>query len=350
MILPFLTVVAVLWAGQTAPSERRDNAAQDAPVRTVADAVALLKANNNGPKPVGSPGQWVLDDDYPAEAIRRGEQGAVAFALDVDVTGRVTGCSVTASSKSTVLDETRCRLMQTRASFEPARDARGKAIAGRWSSRFRWELPAPPPPWDMEKPIAAHLSFDIAPDRTLSNCAFKAEGAPKDPPPLCPMLGMVPAVIVDYLRAGSKVPVTVAADFTLALEGAAPLPFRKPTPGVATFAHINFVAEPNPVGRPHCIVEGAWGDYKGRFEFPCPREMDKTFAGKTQVFRMVMTLGSSGTAPDPEGLGPIIKQMTTKNRPESPDEAAPAISKTRPASLPSEIPQLPSPSASAGKG
>src|SRR3954452_7325489 len=65
------------------------------------------------------------DDYYPAGAIRRREQGRVAFALAIDVYGRVTSCTITASTGSAVLDDWSCRLVRSRARYVPARDARG---------------------------------------------------------------------------------------------------------------------------------------------------------------------------------------------------------------------------------
>ena len=64
------------------------------------------------------------DEVYPAGAIRRREQGRVAFTLAIDVYGRVTSCTITASSGSAVLDDWSCRLVRSRARYAPARDAR----------------------------------------------------------------------------------------------------------------------------------------------------------------------------------------------------------------------------------
>lgn len=197
-------------------------------------------------------------------------------------------------------------------------------VAPQASGSARVETPAPAPAAKglrLDEPLAAHLSFDIAPDRSVSNCALDVAGEPDGPPPLCPAFAKIPAPLLDYLRADAKGPVTIAADFTLGLEGGAPLPPHAPRPGVVTFAHLNFDAQPNPAGgRPHCVIDAIWGEYKARLEFPCPREMESAFAGKTQPFHMVMALGSSGPAPDPEGLVPIIN-MLRKEHSETPGEA-----------------------------
>ena len=84
------------------------------------------------------------DSDYPAEAIRAGEQGMVVFRLAVGADGRVSGCEVMASSGSESLDSTTCRLMTTRVGFRPATDSAGKAVAGSYEGRIAWRLPAGP--------------------------------------------------------------------------------------------------------------------------------------------------------------------------------------------------------------
>jgi len=72
---------------------------------------------------------YVTDSDYPASAVERGEQGTVRFTLAIGADGRVTGCTVTGSSGSAVLDSTTCRIMRSRARFTPARDSNGNPTA-----------------------------------------------------------------------------------------------------------------------------------------------------------------------------------------------------------------------------
>jgi protein TonB len=88
-----------------------------------------------------APGSWISYEDYPVDALRAGEQGVVGFRLDVDPAGRVTGCTVTASSGSAILDSATCAIMRRRARFVPAEDAEGKPVAGYWDSRSRWSIP-----------------------------------------------------------------------------------------------------------------------------------------------------------------------------------------------------------------
>jgi TonB family protein len=84
---------------------------------------------------------YVSDADYPPEAIIQGEEGLVAFRLDVEPDGSVKRCEITSSSGSAALDEATCRIMIERPRFVPARDYRGRAVRDRVSSRMRWVLP-----------------------------------------------------------------------------------------------------------------------------------------------------------------------------------------------------------------
>jgi protein TonB len=80
-------------------------------------------------------------DDYPAEALRRDEQGTVAFQLAINRHGRVRRCTIATSSGSEALDRRTCRILKRRAHYEPARDARGRRVADTATGRIRWELP-----------------------------------------------------------------------------------------------------------------------------------------------------------------------------------------------------------------
>ncbi len=113
-------------------------------------------------KPAGPPQYWVTNDDFPAAALRSHQEGTVGFTLSIDAAGKVTNCTVESSSGSSVLDETTCSLLSKRASFTPARNAAGQAVAGRFSSRFRWEIPEPErvPIADFHGIVA--VSFDAA--------------------------------------------------------------------------------------------------------------------------------------------------------------------------------------------
>lgn len=91
--------------------------------------------------PRGSPQSWVTDDDYPPAALRAEQAGTVGFRLDVDAGGRVTDCTVTSSSGSSLLDSTACSLLKRRARFNAAEDAGGNKIPAAFNSRITWKIP-----------------------------------------------------------------------------------------------------------------------------------------------------------------------------------------------------------------
>jgi periplasmic protein TonB len=84
---------------------------------------------------------YVSDADYPGAAVRNEEQGTTRFRLGVGPDGKVTDCTVTASSGSSALDSTTCKLMRQRAKFTPARDSDGKLTSDSVTSAIRWVLP-----------------------------------------------------------------------------------------------------------------------------------------------------------------------------------------------------------------
>ena len=81
-------------------------------------------------------GGSILARDYPRAA--NGKQGVVEARLVVSATGAVTGCSVTRSSGSDVLDATTCRLIRQRFRFTPARDAQGNPVPDVQGWQQRW--------------------------------------------------------------------------------------------------------------------------------------------------------------------------------------------------------------------
>ncbi|MBB3346315.1 MULTISPECIES: energy transducer TonB [unclassified Sphingomonas] len=99
----------------------------------------LSKAS--GVRARGDRTRWISTEDYPPSAIRAGEQGVVAIAVQVDAAGKVTGCSVTASSGHDALDQATCRLYQRRGRFTAALDDTGTPIAATYIDRVHWVLP-----------------------------------------------------------------------------------------------------------------------------------------------------------------------------------------------------------------
>jgi TonB family protein len=115
LLIPLLVLAAAAPSGGAAPGPSR------------ASAASLV--------------QLFTDDDYPKEAIRTGEQGTVAFQLEIGTDGLVAACTVTSSSGSAILDSTTCRLLQQRAKFTPAKSSLGKPVTDTYAGRITWRLP-----------------------------------------------------------------------------------------------------------------------------------------------------------------------------------------------------------------
>ena len=92
-------------------------------------------------RPRNDPGGWVTTNDYRSAWIRRELTGTAQFRLQIAASGKVVGCTITASSGHSALDDATCSLISKRARFEPARDTSGDAVVGSYSSALRWDLP-----------------------------------------------------------------------------------------------------------------------------------------------------------------------------------------------------------------
>lgn len=66
--------------------------------------------------------------DYPDEAVWRGQEGAAQFLLLIDERGRVARCHVVIPSGVPLLDAMGCQVMRERVKMKPARDPRGHAV------------------------------------------------------------------------------------------------------------------------------------------------------------------------------------------------------------------------------
>jgi TonB family protein len=86
-----------------------------------------------------NPSSIITAADFPASA--RGKQGTTRFDMTVDASGRPVSCSVTVSSGYQDLDNAACKAFLKRAKFSPAKDAQGRAIAGRYRGTVSWKSP-----------------------------------------------------------------------------------------------------------------------------------------------------------------------------------------------------------------
>lgn len=91
--------------------------------------------------PRNDPKRWVTSDDYRSNWIRQEMTGKARFRLEIAADGRVTGCTITASSGHPELDAATCALVSKRARFQPARGSEGQPVAGSYSNAIDWQLP-----------------------------------------------------------------------------------------------------------------------------------------------------------------------------------------------------------------
>lgn len=92
----------------------------------------------------GTPARWlrgrIRDTDYPREAYEAGLEGEMTTRYAVAANGRVTACTVIASSRSPMLDAITCRLVIERYRYRPARDAAGRKVPGVIEEDHRWVI------------------------------------------------------------------------------------------------------------------------------------------------------------------------------------------------------------------
>ena len=81
-----------------------------------------------------------IQENYPSRALREEIEGTVGVRVTVTPDGRVGGCSVTASSGSSILDDAACKGMERYARFNPALDAAGNPTTDSYSTRITYRL------------------------------------------------------------------------------------------------------------------------------------------------------------------------------------------------------------------
>ena len=92
-------------------------------------------------RPIGQPGTWITEADYPTSEIRLEHAGVVGFSLEVSASGTVSRCTVVRPSGFAALDQLTCALLVRRSRFQPASDEHGQPVPGRFTSAVRWQLP-----------------------------------------------------------------------------------------------------------------------------------------------------------------------------------------------------------------
>ena len=151
---------------------------------TCAAASTQAAAQPTRAQPVNNLASLFSNGDYPAEAIRNRQQGTVSFRLTAGENGRVTGCVITGSSGSSLLDSTTCGILVSRARFKPATDASGKPVPDTFTGRIVWRLPETgPPPAESPPPSAEQNAAAAAAFKQLSALVgtWRNAGEPNSP-------------------------------------------------------------------------------------------------------------------------------------------------------------------------
>ncbi|AJA10414.1 hypothetical protein SKP52_17715 [Sphingopyxis fribergensis] len=132
--------VAMLWSDGKAALKALQTCHEDLLKGWGVD-IAAIHAAKVGPEPLGSPGRWVTNNDYPQREMQQEIEGNVTFQLKVDAKGAVENCVTLRSSNVATLDRLTCKLMVQRARFTPALDASDRPIASLYINRVRWQIP-----------------------------------------------------------------------------------------------------------------------------------------------------------------------------------------------------------------
>jgi len=81
-----------------------------------------------------------ISENYPARAIRDEIQGRVGVRVTVGANGRVSACTVSSSSGSSILDDAACDGMTRYARYNPALDDAGNPTTGAASTTIVYRL------------------------------------------------------------------------------------------------------------------------------------------------------------------------------------------------------------------
>ena len=133
-----VTVVEIPVSGGAGTSAIGDAAFPD-PTPSPTTTPPLFKPRAAAPK--GKWQAWVSTNDYPTRDLREGNQGTTRYRLSIDAAGRVSECTVTASSGHPGLDRATCDKVRSRARFEPATDQTGARVPGSFAGSVTWQIP-----------------------------------------------------------------------------------------------------------------------------------------------------------------------------------------------------------------
>ena len=137
-----------------------------------------------------NPGEWITDHDYPAAAIRNGDEGKVSFKLTISPEGAVTRCEITGGTAPESLKQLTCQLVRERARFNPAHNSKGEPAEGTFAASVAWKIPersvfpdeplaVPPMPLGIgenalpPEPGRMGIVMTVNPDGTVMDCKWE---------------------------------------------------------------------------------------------------------------------------------------------------------------------------------
>ncbi|MFB0613234.1 TonB family protein [Aurantiacibacter poecillastricola] len=94
-----------------------------------------------GPMPRNGPAGWISTDDYARSDLVREREGTAGYRLVIGSDGKVDACEITRSSGHATLDRNTCRLIESRARFDPAKNDRGETTVGTYTGSVTWRIP-----------------------------------------------------------------------------------------------------------------------------------------------------------------------------------------------------------------
>lgn len=90
--------------------------------------------------PRTNPAKWMNSSDYPVDMLMLGKRAIVQFRLDVDTTGKPTGCHIQQSTRPKAFDDAVCAAIMRKAKFHPALDADGRPVASYWMTSVNFHI------------------------------------------------------------------------------------------------------------------------------------------------------------------------------------------------------------------
>ena len=173
------------------------------------------------------------NEDYPAVAVRKGEEGDVVADLLINPAGAVETCKIVLSSGFAELDDATCALLQRRAHFIPAKDGAGKPMYAvvrtppiTWSLGSFRGFPVPPDydlminraPVGVELPVEFMVDYLVTRDGKSRDCELSGKSAPAELVALaCQTLASAPTHVIQN-REGLAVEAEDQATFRFSLD------------------------------------------------------------------------------------------------------------------------------------